>query len=124
MMMEERRQFAGAEETPERSGGGDAAPAERERWSARRKGEAVLRVLRGESMEELSRELRLPLHELQQWRDLFVAEGTAALRSRQTTAAEVELAKARQKIGELMMEVELHEKKGALLAARRRRSEP
>jgi transposase len=124
MMMEERRQFTGAEETPERSGGGDAAPVGRERWSARRKGEAVLRVLRGESMEELSREFGAPLHELQEWRDRFVAEGMAALRSRQTSAAEVELAKARQKIGELMMEIELHEKKGALLAARRRRSEP
>lgn len=122
MMMEEREQFTGAEEEPERSGGDDAAPVSRQRWSAKRKGETVLRALRGESMEELSRELGIPLHELQQWRDRFVAEGMAALRARKTSAAEVELGKAQQKIGELMMEIELHEKKGALLEARRRRS--
>ena len=91
-----------------------------QRWSAAKKKEVVLRLLRGESMEVLSRQLQIPLHDLQAWLDAFVAAGTAALRSRPTSAAEVELKKAQAKIGELTMELELHEKRGALLALRRR----
>lgn len=90
------------------------------RWSGARKREVVLRLLRGESMELLSRQLQVPLHDLQAWLDTFIAAGSAALRSRPTTAAEVDLKKAQAKIGQLMMELELHEKKGALLALRRR----
>ena len=34
-------------------------PEKEERWSARKKGDAVVRLLRGESLGELSRELRV-----------------------------------------------------------------
>ncbi|MBI3459952.1 IS3 family transposase, partial [Candidatus Acetothermia bacterium] len=37
------------------------------RWTVRRKQEAVLRLLRGESLDELSRELHVPAHQLAQW---------------------------------------------------------
>jgi transposase len=44
----------------------------RPRWSAGKKMEAVLRLLRGESLEELSRELKVEAHRLAAWRDDFL----------------------------------------------------
>ncbi len=45
---------------------GPLAPGQR--WSAGRKRGAVLRLMRGESVELLSRELGLPVLKLEQWR--------------------------------------------------------
>ena len=45
---------------------GPLAPGQR--WSVARKREVVLRLLRGESAELLSRELGLPMFKLEQWR--------------------------------------------------------
>jgi transposase len=47
----------------------------RPRWSAGKKMEAVLRLLRGESLEELSRELQVETHRLTAWRDDFLEGG-------------------------------------------------
>src|SRR5215213_6228174 len=43
-------------------------PAPGQRWSVAREREVVLRLLRGESVEMLSRELGLPIFKLEQWR--------------------------------------------------------
>ncbi len=40
-------------------------PEREERWSAHKKGAAVVRLLRGESLDEFSRELRVEAHRLQ-----------------------------------------------------------
>src|SRR3954447_7262777 len=45
---------------------GPLAPGQR--WSVARKREVVLRLMRGEAAELLSRELGLPLFKLEQWR--------------------------------------------------------
>ena len=50
------------------------------RWSAGKKTEVVLRLLRGESLEELSRELRVEAHRLAAWRDDFLAAGRQGLK--------------------------------------------
>jgi transposase-like protein len=55
-----------------------AEPAREVRWSARRKADAVMRLLRGEDLEELSRELRVEAHRLAAWRDDFMAGGSRA----------------------------------------------
>jgi hypothetical protein len=39
-----------------------------ERWSAKAKTDVVLRLLRGESVDTVSRELQVPAHELEAWR--------------------------------------------------------
>jgi transposase-like protein len=57
---------------------------ERGRWSAKAKREAVLRLLRGEDLDTLSRELRLSAAKLSQWRDAFLASGEAGLKVRET----------------------------------------
>jgi transposase len=86
-----------------------------ERWSARRKTELVLRLLRGEALDAVSRESQVPAHELESWKRVFLEQGTRGLRIR-GEPEERELTMARAKIGELMMRLELAEdliKKGA-----------
>ncbi len=103
-----------------RSGDADAGAAPRGRWSAGKKRKAVLRLLRGESLDTVSRELRVPAVRLAGWRDDFLEGGTAKLLARPTSPAEFQLRKAQAKIGELMMRLELHEKKDMMRAVRRR----
>ena len=50
--------------------------------SARRKQSAVLRLLRGEDLELVSRELGVTAAELSAWRDAFLAAGEASLKTR------------------------------------------
>ena len=52
----------------------------RPRWSAGKKMEAVLRLLRGEPLETLSRELGVEAHRLAAWRDDFLEGGKDALK--------------------------------------------
>ena len=52
------------------------------RWTARKKADVVVRLLRGESLDELSRELRVEAHRLQVWRDEFLAGGIEGLKAR------------------------------------------
>jgi transposase len=84
---------------------GPLAPGQR--WSASRKREVVLRLMRGESAELLSRELGLPLFKLEQWRQRAEAALEGALKEREGDPADGQLAAAMQRIGELTMENEL-----------------
>jgi transposase len=84
---------------------GPLAPGQR--WSVARKREVVLRLLRGESSELLSRELALPIYKLEQWRQKADAALDGALKERDVDPAAGELAAAMQRIGELSMEIEL-----------------
>jgi hypothetical protein len=94
---------------------GPLAPGQR--WSVARKREVVLRLLRGESAELLSRELGLPIFKLEEWRQKADAALDGALKVREVDPANAELAAAMQRIGELSMEVEL-------LRAKMERSHP
>jgi transposase len=78
-----------------------------QRWSAARKREVVLRLMRGESAELLSRELGLPIFKLEQWRQKAEAALEGALKEREADPADGQLGAALQRIGELSMEVEL-----------------
>ena len=78
-----------------------------QRWSVGRKREVVLRLLRGESVELLSRELGVPLYRLEQWRQKADAALDGALKEREVDPAAGELSAAMQRIGELSMEIEL-----------------
>jgi transposase-like protein len=53
----------------------------RPRWSAGKKLDAVLRLLRGEPLEVLSRELGVEAHRLAAWRDDFLEGGKEALKA-------------------------------------------
>jgi hypothetical protein len=78
-----------------------------QRWSAGRKREVVLRLMRGEAAELLSRELGLPMFKVEQWRRKAEAALDGALKEREADPADGQLAAAMQRIGELTMENEL-----------------
>lgn len=103
--------------------------ADRGRFSARRKADAVLRLLRGEDLETLSRVLGVTAARLSAWRDEFLAGGTAALKTRHDPddPRHEELVRLKAKIGDLAVANELLEEKierleaGLPLAPRRSR---
>jgi hypothetical protein len=96
--------------------------------SARRKQGAVLRLLRGEDLELLSRELGVTAAELTAWRDAFLAAGEAALKTRPADGRDVEIGRLKAKVGELTMANELLDAKIDRLETHRplarRRSRP
>jgi transposase-like protein len=69
------------ENQPESSGDYRSRP----RWSAGKKTDAVLRLLRGESLETLSRELGVEAHRLAAWRDEFLEHGKEGLKGQRRT---------------------------------------
>jgi len=54
----------------------------KERWSARRKRDVVLRLLRGEPVDALRRELGVEIYRLEQWRERALLGIDEALRDR------------------------------------------
>ena len=104
----------------ERARRANGAGAEgRGRFSARRKAEAVLRLLRGEGLEVLSRELGVTAATLSGWREAFLAGGAEALKSRPSDARDGEIARLQAKVGEITMANELLEEKIGRLEAGR-----
>jgi hypothetical protein len=71
--------------------------------SAGRKREAVLRLLRGEDLEPVSRELGVTAAELSGRREAFLAAGEVSLKSRPADAREAEIGRLKEKVGELTM---------------------
>lgn len=78
-----------------------------ERWSAQRKTEVVLRLLRGEDLVEVSREVQVAPPELEAWRRIFLETGQQGLKRRGRDSTERELVRTRAKLGELTMRLEL-----------------
>jgi len=95
-------------------------------WTPKRKQEIVLRLLKGESPQEIARELGLGMSTLYAWRDRFLEAGLEGLKyggkSKVLYDTEGELRQARQTIGKLTMELELHEKKVRMEEARKKSS--
>ena len=87
---------------------GAAADDVPERWSVQRKTELVMRLLRGEALDGVSRGNQVPAHELERWQRIFLEQGKRGLRTK-AEPEERELILARAKIGELMMRLELAE---------------
>ena len=94
---------AGPAERAHHAGGDGPAPERRRRMSARRKQDAVLRLLRGEALELLSRELGVTAAELSGWREMFLAGGAAPLKSRPADGRDGEIGRLKAKVGELTM---------------------
>lgn len=94
------------------------------RFWARHKAEAVLRLLRGEPVDILSRELQVSAAQLSQWREAFLVSGLQGLSGR-PGQNDAEVVRLNAKIGELTMANELlnqkidHMELGRPLARRR-----
>ena len=76
-----------------------------------RKREVPLRLLRGEPVELLSRQLGVETFRLEQWREKAIAGIDASLKERKGDPVKAELDIAMKRIGELIMQVELLEAK-------------
>jgi hypothetical protein len=86
-----------------------------ERFSARQKTEVVLRLLRGEALDLLSRELGIPAARLATWREAFLTAGQEAMKTHPLDTRDRELGRLREKLGESTMDIELlREKIGRL----------
>jgi transposase len=94
--------------------GEPGAAAEVKRWSAARKKEVVLRLLRGEPVDAVFREVAVPIYKLDQWRDRALAGIDSDLKERENDPVAKQVGDAKRRIGELIMEVEiLHKERQA-----------
>ena len=106
---------------------GAAGPGRGGRMSRRRKRDAVLRLLRGEDLETVSRALGVTAAALTAWRDAFLAAGEASLATRPTDGEALESERLKARLGEMLLREELLEAKiaapegGRPLARRRSR---
>ena len=88
--------------------GGHSGPLkEGQRWSLNRKRDVALRLLGGESVQALSRELGVEIYRLEEWRDKALLGIESGLREREGDPLKKELDAAMQRIGEITMENEL-----------------
>ena len=81
--------------------------AEVKRWSKRRKMEAVLRLFRGEPLDDVSRELKVEISRLEAWRDKGLHGLEESLKDREGDAMQAQLDELNRRLGELVMENEL-----------------
>lgn len=81
------------------------------RFSAKRKLEAVLRVLRGEDLDTVSREAGVTAARLSAWRDDCLAGAESNLKSRAPSAQDDEVHRLKSLIGDLTMRLELSREK-------------
>ena len=107
----------GATERPQ--GSGAAALGRGGRMSRQRKSAAVLRLLRGEDLETVSRSLGVTAATLSGWREAFLAAGEAALSTKPASGEELESERLKAKLGAALIERDLLHEKIALLEANR-----
>ncbi len=92
---------------------GGAGPERR--FSARRKLAAVTRLLRGEPLETVARELNVTVARLSEWRARALRGAETAMKERERDARDEELLQLKAKLGEVTMANELLEQKIAAL---------
>jgi transposase len=78
------------------------------RWTASRKLDAVMCVLRGQSLDTVSRKFGVSLHELTAWRNKVLAGAELALKAKESDETpDAEKKALLSKIGEVTMDCEL-----------------
>jgi transposase-like protein len=78
----------------------------------------VLRLLRSEDMDLVSRETGFALHEIKGWLDQYKRGGLEALKRHPRPVVNAELEQARQLIAKQALEIEILKKAKALAASR------
>ena len=93
--------------------------AKKKRRMAGTKEQVVLRLLRGEDMETVSRETGFQLHELGQWQEKYMKAGREGLKNRPGDSVSVELQQAKMLIAQQALELEIVKKSRALTGSRK-----
>jgi transposase-like protein len=90
-----------------------------ERWTARRKADLVLEIIKGQkTIVDAAREYDLKQSEIQIWIDTFMEYGRQGLRAnpkKVESAYEDELKAHREKIGELVLQIDVLKKAKKIL---------
>ena len=94
---------------------GAAGPGRGGRMSRQRKRDAVLRLMRGEDLETVSRSLGVTAATLTAWREAFLAAGGASLSTRPVDGEDLESGRLKARLGEMLLKQELLEAKIAAL---------
>ena len=87
--------------------------------SRQRKTAAVLRRLRGEDLETVSRSVGVTAATLSGWRDAFLSAGDASLATKPASGEELESERLKAKLGAALIERDLLQEKIAILEANR-----
>jgi hypothetical protein len=74
------------------------------RYSSKNKMSIVLALIRGESLDELSRKHKIPASTISEWHQEFLDAGQAGLKSRQPDPRDEQIRKLKEKLGDLMLE--------------------
>lgn len=89
----------------------EEAPNDVQRWTAKRRTALVVSILRGEtSAPEAARSHGLTLAEVEDWKEKFLLAGENALRSRpkdEEALREEQVKKLKQKVGELVLDLDI-----------------
>jgi len=102
--MENRTKTPAPSPAPDREGGGKSI----QRWSAARKRDIVMRLMRGEPVDAVSREIGVEVYRLERWRERALAGMDASLKERaDDDPVQAGLDAAYKRVGELSMENEL-----------------
>jgi len=90
-----------------------------ERWTARRKADLVLEIIKGQkTIVDAAREYDLKQSEIQKWMETFMEYGRQGLRANPRNAESVyeeELKAHREKIGELVLQIDVLKKAKKLM---------
>jgi transposase-like protein len=93
-----------AEEEPD-------GPESPKRWTAKRRAALVLTLVRGEtSVAEAARQHGLTVAEVEEWKERFLASAEKGLRSKpldDEALKEAEIKRLKQKVGELVMDIDI-----------------
>jgi hypothetical protein len=89
------------------------------RFSVQRKMAIVARLLRGEPLELVAREMNVSIAKLSEWRERALAGAATALKERERDDRDDEIARLKSKVGEITMDNELLYAKIAALEGKR-----
>lgn len=105
--MVKKERSLGSEGARRATGEASEARPERGRFSAKRKVAAVMRLLRGEDLDRVSRDLKVTAATLSGWRDDFLAGAEANLKTRLPGPQDEEILRLKAMIGDLTMRNEV-----------------
>src|SRR5665811_1038182 len=89
------------------------------RFSVQRKMAIVARLLRGEPLDLVARQMNVSVARLTEWRDRALAGAAGALKEREHDDRDDEIARLKSKVGEITMDNELLDAKIAALEGKR-----
>lgn len=90
---------------------GERSQEEVQRWTTKRKAALILSLLKGEtSIQEAARQHGLTVAELEDWKERFLLAAENALRARpkdEEALKDEQIKKLKQKIGDLVMDIDI-----------------